>query len=217
MPPEWACAGSPTSDAATLMLRRAYGPEAWLVEHVDPVAFADALVSLDVAGVDEVVPTEATVLVHCERSVHADVGQLLDQMVMRDRAVATPSAVTIEVEYDGEDLTHIAKLTGMPVDEVVDRHERRSYVVAFCGFSPGFAYLRGLDPALHLPRRPTPRTSVPAGSVAIAAGYSSVYPSASPGGWHLLGRTNAVVWDAHRTPPAVLIPGTPVRFRRVGP
>jgi 5-oxoprolinase (ATP-hydrolysing) subunit B len=199
------------------MLRREYGPEAWLVEPIDPVAFATAVASVDFVGVVDVVPTEATVLVRCDRSVHAVVGALLDQLVVQDRADATPSTVTIDVDYDGEDLAHVAMLTGIDVDEVVDRHENGSYVVAFCGFSPGFAYLRGLDPALHLPRRPTPRTSVPAGSVAIAAGYSSVYPSVSPGGWHLLGRTRAVVWDAHRTPPAVLMPGTFVRFRRVGP
>ncbi len=199
----------------TRMSRRAYGPEAWLVEHIDPLAFADALVVLDIAGVSEVIPTEATILVRCDRALHADVGQLLDGLVVRDRVGAGASAVTIDVDYDGEDLEHVAMLTGLDIDEVVDRHVNGSYVAAFCGFSPGFAYLRGLDPVLHLARRATPRTSVPAGSVAIAAGYSSVYPSASPGGWHLLGRTTAVVWDLRRTPPATLSPGTRVQFRRV--
>jgi 5-oxoprolinase (ATP-hydrolysing) subunit B len=197
------------------MSRRAYGPAAWLVEDVDPVAFAAALGSLDVAGVIEVVPTETTVLVVCDRAVHASLGHVLDQVVVHDRASATPSTVTIDVDYDGDDLAHVAMLTGLDVDAVVDRHASGSYVVAFCGFSPGFAYLRGLDPVLHLPRRPTPRTSVPAGSVAIAAGYTSIYPSVSPGGWHLLGRTTAAVWDVERTPPATLTPGTRVEFRRV--
>jgi KipI family sensor histidine kinase inhibitor len=84
--------------------------------------------------------------------------------------------------------------------------------VGFCGFAPGFAYLEGLDPGLHLPRRATPRTRVPPGSVAIAAAYTAVYPTASPGGWHLVGSTAMAVWDAERSPPALLAPGTLVRF-----
>ena len=89
--------------------------------------------------------------------------------------------------YDGEDLADVAAACGMSTDEVVRRHVAGRYTCAFCGFAPGFAYLTGLDPALHLPRRPTPRTRVPAGAVAIAAEYTAVYPSPSPGGWHLLG------------------------------
>jgi len=85
-------------------------------------------------------------------------------------------------------------------------------VVEFCGFAPGFAYLRGLPPQLHLPRRASPRTQVPAGSVAIAAHYSAVYPNDSPGGWHLVGTTSLSVWDANQNPPALLQPGTAVRF-----
>jgi KipI family sensor histidine kinase inhibitor len=89
-----------------------------------------------------------------------------------------------------------------------------SFRVDFCGFAPGFAYLTGLDEALWLPRRSTPRTRVPAGSVAIASEYSAVYPGASPGGWHLLGTTSAQVWDPDRVRPALLEPGTKVRFVR---
>ena len=92
-------------------------------------------------------------------------------------------AVTIDVVYGGPDLVAVAEATGLTVGQVVERHLSGTYTVAFCGFSPGFAYLRGLDPALQIPRRAVPRTRVPAGSVAIAARYSSVYPSASPGGW----------------------------------
>jgi KipI family sensor histidine kinase inhibitor len=92
---------------------------------------------------------------------------------------------------------------------------RGSYDVAFCGFSPGFAYLRGIDRRLHVPRRDTPRTSVPAGSIGVAAGYTCVYPSSSPGGWYLIGHTTASMWDAERNPPALLRPGRSVRFRRV--
>ena len=105
-----------------------------------------------------------------------------------------------------------ADALGLSVEELIRRHTSATYTVAFCGFSPGFAYLRGLDPALHVPRRPTPRTKVPAGSVAIAAGYSCVYPTSSPGGWHLLGRSDVRVFDVDRPEPALLRPGMTVSF-----
>jgi 5-oxoprolinase (ATP-hydrolysing) subunit B len=124
-------------------------------------------------------------------------------------------AVTIPVVYDGPDLDDTSRCTGMSVEEVVRRHEAGEYVVTFCGFAPGFAYLSGLDPALILPRRSIPRTRVPAGSVAVSDRYTSVYPHESPGGWHLLGRTTMVMWDLERQPPALLTPGTRVRFERV--
>ncbi len=114
--------------------------------------------------------------------------------------------------YDGEDLDDVARATGLDRDEVIARHTGSSFRVDFCGFAPGFAYLRGLDEALWLPRRSTPRTRVPAGSVAIADVYSAVYPGVSPGGWHLLGTTSTRVWDVDRDPPALLEPGTEVRF-----
>ena len=117
--------------------------------------------------------------------------------------------------YDGEDLRAVADLIGGTVDDVVRLHSEADYTVAFCGFSPGFAYLAGLPERLHLSRRDRPRPRVPAGSVAIAAHYSAIYPSASPGGWHLLGRTNEVVWDVHAHPPTRLRPGSRVRFVRL--
>jgi KipI family sensor histidine kinase inhibitor len=134
------------------------------------------------------------------------------------RSLAVPEASTeasIPVVYDGPDLAEVAERTGLTVDEVVDRHLAARYQVAFCGFAPGFAYLTGLDPQLMLPRRSVPRTRVPAGSVALSDRFTSVYPHASPGGWHLLGRTDAVIWDTVREPPALLPPGTRVRFVRV--
>jgi len=118
----------------------------------------------------------------------------------------------ILVHYDGADLEAVARLSGLSAAEVVARHCAPVYTVAFCGFAPGFAYLAGLDDALRLPRRAVPRTRVPAGSVAIADRYTAVYPHSSPGGWNLLGRTDAVVWDAEREPPAMLAPGGRVRF-----
>jgi KipI family sensor histidine kinase inhibitor len=120
--------------------------------------------------------------------------------------------VSIPVTYDGEDLTTVATLTGLSVAEVIDRHTSGVYEVAFVGFAPGFAYLTGLDPTLHVPRLATPRTRVPEGSVAIAGPYAAVYPTPSPGGWNLLGRTAIPVFDPRREPPALLAPGTRVRF-----
>jgi KipI family sensor histidine kinase inhibitor len=120
------------------------------------------------------------------------------------------------VHYDGADLAEVAKETGLSEREVVRLHANARYAVAFCGFAPGYGYLTGLDPRLHLPRRNTPRTKVPAGSVAIAGEYSAVYPRESPGGWHLIGRTDLVVWDVDRDPPQLLVPGTRVRFVEAG-
>jgi KipI family sensor histidine kinase inhibitor len=128
---------------------------------------------------------------------------------------AEGGVIEIPVVYDGPDLDEVAGLTGLSREQVIERHAAAGYLVGWLGFSPGFGYLTGLDPELHVPRRDSPRTSVPAGSVAIAGPLAAVYPSASPGGWRLLGRTAAQLWDAHREPPAVLAPGQRVRFRPV--
>jgi KipI family sensor histidine kinase inhibitor len=120
--------------------------------------------------------------------------------------------VELTVDYDGADLDDVAAATGLTTGEVVELHASGRYTCAFCGFAPGFGYLTGLDERLHLPRRASPRTAVRAGAVAIAAGYSAVYPSPSPGGWHLIGRTDARMWDHRRAHPALLRPGTTVRF-----
>ncbi|KEZ35805.1 allophanate hydrolase subunit 1 [Frankia sp. CeD] len=120
--------------------------------------------------------------------------------------------VTIPVHYDGPDLAEVARLSGLTPAQVVDRHVRGRHRVAFCGFAPGFAYIAGLDPALRVPRRDSPRTRVPAGAVAIADEFSGVYPRTSPGGWRLIGHTDLRVFDPDREPPAVLAPGTRVRF-----
>jgi KipI family sensor histidine kinase inhibitor len=120
--------------------------------------------------------------------------------------------VEVLVVYDGEDLTEVARMTGLTGKEVVARHQRPEYRAAFCGFAPGFAYLAGGDPALRVPRRDSPRTSVPAGSVGLADQFTGVYPRQMPGGWQLIGRTDAILWDLDREPPALLAPGTRVRF-----
>ena len=120
--------------------------------------------------------------------------------------------VEIAVRYDGPDLDDVAALTGLSRAEVVAAHTGSPWRVAFGGFAPGFAYLVGGDPRLRVPRRDRPRPSVPAGAVGLAGEFSGVYPRSSPGGWQLLGTTSAVLFDVDRDPPALLHPGTTVRF-----
>jgi KipI family sensor histidine kinase inhibitor len=132
--------------------------------------------------------------------------------VVEDVAVPDGRLVEIGVHYDGEDLAEVAERLGLEVPEVVARHTAPTYTVACLGFSRGFPYLDGLDPLLRLPRRDTPRARVPAGSVAIAAEQAGIYPQTSPGGWHLLGRTDVPLFDPGREPPALLAPGDRVRF-----
>jgi inhibitor of KinA len=120
----------------------------------------------------------------------------------------------IPVTYDGPDLEDVATALGLSVDDVISRHLAPTYSVDLIGFVPGWAYLSELDPALYLPRRAQPRPRVPAGSVAIAGNQTGVYPLVTPGGWHIIGHTDAVMFDPAREPPAMLRPGDGVRFVR---
>ncbi len=167
----------------------------------------------------EIVPGPGTVLVVAPGGDRERLRERLADVLARERdrmpdagpAGAAP-VVTVPVVYDGADLEPVAELAGVGVDEVIARHTGCELVVGWLGFAPGFAYLTGLDPVLHVPRLGTPRTSVPAGSVAVAGPYSAVYPSASPGGWRLLGHTTLRVWDVAADPPSPFRPGTRVRF-----
>jgi KipI family sensor histidine kinase inhibitor len=118
----------------------------------------------------------------------------------------------ISVTYDGPDLEDVATSLGLSADDVIGRHLARTYTVDLIGFVPGWAYLSELDPALHLPRRAQPRPRVPAGSVAIAGAQTGVYPLVTPGGWHIIGHTDTVMFDPARDPPAIFRPGDKVRF-----
>ena len=200
------------------------GDAAVLVETEDQAAahrLQAAVRAARIPGVVDVVPGASTVLVLTDPG-RCDLDRLaaaLPALPLPESAAAETAPVTVPVDYDGDDLDEVASLTGLSRDELIARHAAASYTVAYLGFAPGFAYLTGLDPALHLPRLETPRTAVPAGSVAIAGPYAAVYPAASPGGWRLLGRTDVTLWDTHRDPPSVLQPGTRVRFspRRARP
>jgi KipI family sensor histidine kinase inhibitor len=162
-------------------------------------------------GLTEVVPAARTVLIEGDPLPDADeLAALLADL--DEEPPADGPAVELPVSYDGPDLDEVAELTGLTAAEVARRHAGADYVVAFCGFAPGFGYLTGLPPELHVARRRTPRRAVEPGSVGIAGEYAGVYPRRSPGGWHLLGRTDAALWDPDRDPPALLAPGTRVRF-----
>ena len=131
---------------------------------------------------------------------------------------AIAQIIDIPVCYDLEmapDLLAAAQELGIGPDELIHRHSAASYTVAMIGFAPGFPYLLGLPDSLALPRLATPRTRVPAGSVAIGGNQTGIYPRESPGGWRLLGRTPLVLFDASRATPSLLTPGDQVRFQRI--
>ena len=159
----------------------------------------------------DVVPAARTVLLQFATNV----GSLADDVVTWELPT-TPSRtgkrVTVPVTYDGPDLPQVVQLTGLTVDEVVALHSSADLTVAFCGFSPGFGYLTGLPEVLHVPRRPEPRSAVPAGAVGIAGEFTGVYPRSSPGGWQLIGTALVEMWDDQRDPPALVEPGDRVHF-----
>jgi len=183
------------------------------------LALADAVRGAPPTGLVDVVPAARTVLLVLTPGT--DLGatrrELLDLRLDPagdvGPAAADAETVQIDVVYDGPDLEEVGRLTGLGVDGVIEAHTGTPWRVAFGGFAPGFAYLAGGDSRLDVERRSEPRTTVPAGSVGLAGEYSGVYPRSSPGGWQLIGRTDAELWSSERG--ALLRPGGTVRFEAV--
>ena len=193
------------------------GTTALLVELADlqeVIALHDALAAAPPPGVVDLVPAARTVLVVCDpaRTTLAALEAAVRRTPVHAGRRAPGALVELPVAYDGEDLAATAAALRTTVEELVLRHTRAEWTVAFCGFAPGFGYLTAPDWPYAVPRRPVPRTRVPAGAVALAGPYAGVYPRASPGGWQLVGRTDLAVLDLDREPPALLRPGTRVRF-----
>lgn len=166
---------------------------------------------------EEVIPGHNTLLlVWQEGSELPDdaASTLVDILGHRGPQEPTGATVTVPVRYDGPDIEVVAELAGVPAGDLPDLHSTRVYTAAFVGFSPGFAYLLGGDERLAVPRRTDPRVRVEAGSVAIAAGYTAIYPSDGPGGWHIIGHTDLRVFDRSRDQPLLIEPGTNVIFER---
>ncbi|MFF5537682.1 allophanate hydrolase subunit 1 [Streptomyces cinerochromogenes] len=161
--------------------------------------------------VREIVPAARTVLLDGLADPARWAAKLTTARVPTLRSHAR-ELVELPVRYDGPDLAAVAERWGVAEREAARIHAGTEFTVAFCGFAPGFGYLTGLPERYHVPRRATPRTSVPAGAVALAGPYTGVYPRSSPGGWQLIGTTDAVLWDHTRVPAALLAPGTRVRF-----
>lgn len=197
------------------------GESAWLLEltgSAEVLAARSAVERLGDPAIVDLVPGATTLL------VVGDAGGLPDphrlegiERAARDGRASTgdgaPERVhDIPVRYDGEDLAELAAQAGLEPTDFAARHAAITYRVSFVGFQPGFAYLGGLPPELHAPRRAAPRPRVPAGSVAIGGEWTGVYPLATPGGWNLIGTTDAVLFDARRDAPALLQPGDGVRF-----
>ncbi|MDG4834598.1 allophanate hydrolase subunit 1 [Solwaraspora sp. WMMD1047] len=160
----------------------------------------------------DIVPAARTILIDGTPDPEATAALIAGWPPPPAAGSATGSLLEIPIEYDGEDLPDVAALWGVDVTEAVRRISDTELRVAFCGFSPGFGYLTGLPADWAVPRLATPRPKVPAGSVALAGPYAGIYPTASPGGWRLIGRTDVPLFDVHRDPPALLVPGTRVRL-----
>ncbi|WP_250448531.1 allophanate hydrolase subunit 1, partial [Actinotalea sp. C106] len=195
------------------------GERAVLVECSDLDEVLDLAAALDRAplvGQRELVPAASTLMVTLGHATAAQRAAEALATLPAPRDHRHPGQeVTVEVVYDGEDLPRVAGLLGWSPEAVVTAHGEQVWTAAFLGFAPGFAYLVGEAGGPEVPRRNSPRTAVPPGSVALAGPYSAVYPRRSPGGWQLIGRTDAPVWDVERPDPALLVPGTRVRFAAV--
>jgi KipI family sensor histidine kinase inhibitor len=210
---------SNSATAARVLAVRPVGTTAVLAElsalH-DVLALQALLQEQPLPGQVDVLAAAETVMVTADSAAAARrMAARLLEMDLTVRSRAEGKLVTIDTVYDGEDLAEVGRLTGLGAEGVVAAHTGQVWTVAFGGFAPGFGYMLGENEALEVPRRSSPRTEVPAGSVALAGNYSAVYPRKSPGGWQLIGRTSAHMWDLSREQPALAGPGDRVQFRAV--
>ena len=186
------------------------------------VALADHLRAAAVPGVLDVVPAFRSVTIYFDplrtdvsalsAYIHAFVPPQNDGLSERSADVEIPVCYDLDL---GPDLAHVARASGLSVEAAIAAHTGRTYRVYMLGFMPGFAYLGTVDPRIAVPRLAVPRTRVPAGAVGIAGEQTGVYPSATPGGWNLVGQTPLAMLLAERTPPSLLMPGQTVRFRAI--
>jgi KipI family sensor histidine kinase inhibitor len=197
-----------------------YGDQALMLEcdsTADVLAWTAALRAAALPGVVDIVPASRTVLLKLNGQRYQGVTRRrLRKLKVTHGTEDTADErdeVVIDVIYDGPDLAEVADRTGLTTAQVINAHTATPWRVGFSGFAPGFAYLIDGDTRLHVPRRSEPRTAVPAGSVALAGEFSAVYPRRSPGGWQIIGHTDAVLWDIDRADPALLTQGVWVRFR----
>ncbi|ORV19532.1 5-oxoprolinase subunit B family protein [Mycobacterium celatum] len=199
-----------------------YGDRALLLQFgstAEVLAAAAALREAALPGVLDIVPASRTVLVKLDSPRYQGVvrHRLRGLRVDTDAVETAPPGgnvdVVIDVVYDGADLAEVAERTGLSTAQVINAHTSTPWRVGFAGFAPGFAYLVGGDERLAVPRRSEPRASVPAGAVGLAGEFTGIYPRRSPGGWQLIGHTDAVLWDIDRPNPALLTPGMWVQFR----
>lgn len=199
-----------------------YGDRALLLQFdrvAEVLAWTAAVNAAAIPGVVDVVPASHTVLVklaapHYQSGVRRRLTALtVDPGSVETTAPAGAPDVVIDVVYDGPDLAEVAERTGLTVPQLINAHTATPWRVGFCGSTPGFAYLIGGDPRLEVPRRAELRSAVPAGSVALAGQFSGIYPRQWPGGWQLIGHTDAVLWDVERPNPALLRPNLSVQFR----
>ena len=215
-----------TTDAMVISTVTDYGDQALLLEFdstAEVLAWNDVLREADLLGVVDIVPASRTVLIKVDGPRYQGVArQQLSKLRLAPETAQEATApvdgradVVIDVVYDGADLDEVAELTGLSRRDVIAAHTEAEWTVAFTGFLPGFGYLVGGDERLTVPRRDESRTKVPAGSVGLAGEFSGVYPRESPGGWQLIGRTDADLWDVDREQPALLTPGQWVQFREV--
>ncbi|CCW30930.1 urea amidolyase family protein [Xenorhabdus nematophila] len=182
------------------------------------LALLDSLNMAPIPGIEEIIPAARTLMIRF-RPIKISAQQLAEEICHRDlqeRSYAAGKKIEIPVHYNGEDLAIVAEILGMTIQEVIRQHTENEYTVAFTGFAPGFAYMVSDTSSWDIPRKKIPRTYIPAGAVALAGEFSSVYPQASPGGWQIIGITTERMWDLSRLSPALLQPGYRVNFRNAG-